>query len=109
MAYLLLFVALVLLMIDGVIEVGFVGSMVGYLHHCHGDVPYAINGPVAGQTFQLFPKPKGLVVNQGHTSNGAAGTAVVLIGIGGCIVLWRQRRLERSVRSSLHPCLQRPS
>jgi len=94
MAYLPLYVALGLLMVDAIIEVGFIGSMVGYLHKCHDDVPFAISG--SQQTIQLFPKPAQPVVNQGHTSNGAAGTAFVLVGVAGLLVLWRQRRRERS-------------
>jgi hypothetical protein len=82
-----------LLMIDAIIEVGFIGSMVGYLHQAHNDVPFQINAPQG--SFQLFPKPAHPIVNQGHTSNGAAGTAFVLVGIGGFLVLWHLRRRER--------------
>lgn len=93
MAYLPLLVAISLISIDALIEVGFVGSMVGYLHHAHADVPFTIlNSP---QNYQLFPKPAQPIVNQGHTSNGAAGTAFVLVGVCGFITIWRQRKLER--------------
>lgn len=95
MAFLILLIPLVLLMIDSLLEVGLVGSMVGYLHHNHADVPYTIQGQ--SDTFELFPKPKHIIVNQGHVSNAAGGTAFVVVGVFGCIVLSRQRRMERSV------------
>jgi hypothetical protein len=98
MSFKILAPVLGLLMVDAIIEVGFIGSMVGYLHQCHDDVPYQIDTPQGN--FALFPKPKHIIVNQGHTSNGAAGTAFVLVGIIGWIVLWRQRRRERMVGNS---------
>ncbi|EME47702.1 hypothetical protein DOTSEDRAFT_123023, partial [Dothistroma septosporum NZE10] len=49
-----------------------------------------------GGTFPLHGKPVGLLVDQGHTSNGAAGTALVLIGMGGILALWLRSRATRS-------------
>lgn len=97
MSHLPLYILLGLLSIDSLIEVGFIGSMVGYLHHNHADVPFAIQGPQG--TIQLFPKPAQLIVHndQGHTSNGAAGTALILVGLGGCIALSWLKRREGSV------------
>jgi hypothetical protein len=96
MAFWPLLCALIVLMIDALIEVGLVGSMVGYLHRDHGGVPFAIQA--SDYTIQLDPKPVHLLVNQGHTSNGAAGTAFVLVGVAGLLVLQRQRHRELSVR-----------
>lgn len=81
-------------MLDGVIEVGMVGSMVGFLHDRAGKF-FTIDAPAG--TFNLHGKPKGLLVNQGHTSNGAAGTAVVLVGIIGLLVVWYEKRRVRQV------------
>ena len=50
-----------------------------------------------GSTFGLRGHPVGLMVDQGHTSNGAAGTALILIGFGGLLVIWLERRRARKV------------
>lgn len=47
-------------------------------------------------------KPKHLLLNEGHTSNGAAGTALILVCFGGFGVLWWVGRREKSV--SAHFC-----
>jgi hypothetical protein len=91
-----LLIALIVLMIDALIEVGILALIVCSLHRDHGGVPFAIQAP--DQTIQLDPKPLHLLLNQGHTSNGAAGTAFVLVGVGGLLVLLQQRHRERSVR-----------
>jgi len=94
MSYLPLLVAIPILMADGLIEVGFVGSMVGFLHDRAGKF-FTIDAP--NGTFDLHGKPKGILVDQGHTSNGAAGTAVVLVGILGLLVIFSERRRARKV------------
>jgi hypothetical protein len=38
-------------------------------------------------------------LNEGHTSNGASGTALILICFGGFLILWHERRQERRVCS----------
>jgi len=91
-----LLITLPFLMIDAVIEVGFVGSMVGFLHDRAGKF-FTIDYP-SGQTFDLHGKPAGLEVNQGHTSNGAAGTALILVGVLGLITIWWERRRAVRVR-----------
>lgn len=71
-------------MVDSIIELSFVSSMVAWLHRRAGkDFDISYNG----STYPLHGKPAGLLLNQGHTSNGAAGTAFVLIGIGGILAL----------------------
>ena len=89
-----LFVALGLLMVDGIIELGFITSMVRWLHvraGGHFDVNYL------GETFSLNGKPLGLLVDQGHASNGAAGTAFIVVGFGGLLALYlRHRQLKRT-------------
>jgi hypothetical protein len=86
--------ALVVLMVDSAIELAMISSMVGYLHRS-GANRYAFNfseGPAS-----VPAKPAGLQLNQGHTSNGAAGTALVGICFGGFLMLWLERKHSRKV------------
>ncbi|KAF2161112.1 hypothetical protein M409DRAFT_28442 [Zasmidium cellare ATCC 36951] len=86
---LVLWVSIGVLMVDSIIELSFVSSMVAWLHRRAGrDFEIAYNG----STYPLHGKPLNLLVNQGHTSNGAAGTAFVLIGMGGILALWLRTR-----------------
>lgn len=85
----LLYVAIGALMVDSIIELAFVSSMVGWLHRrAGGSFEIGYNGG----SFSLHGKPLNLIVDQGHTSNGAAGTAFILIGLGGLLVLWMRSR-----------------
>ncbi len=88
-------VALVVLMIDSAIELAFVSSMVGYLHRS-GANKYPFDTDT-GTSVVINAKPAGLLLNEGHTSNGAAGTALVLVCFGGFLVLWMQRRRVQKV------------
>lgn len=86
---LLLYIAIGLLMVDSITEMSFISYMVSWLHRRAGrsfEIEYN------NTAFPLSGKPAGLLVNQGHTSNGAAGTAFVLIGMGGILVLWMRSR-----------------
>ena len=90
----LLYVAMVLLIADGVIELAFITTMVGWLHRVAG-AGFPITYPANGQ-FLLAGKPKNFLLDQGHTSNGAAGTAFIVVGLGGFIALFlRHRQLKR--------------
>lgn len=86
---------LALLMVDAIIELSFISSMVAWLHHTAGG-DFEVIAPETQETmsFLLHGKPKGLLLNQGHTSNGAAGTAFVLIGLGGILVLTLRQRVS---------------
>jgi hypothetical protein len=78
--------ALAALMIDAIIELSFISSMVAWLHHtAGGDFEVIAPETPDKMSFLLHGKPKGLLADQGHTSNGAAGTAFVLVGIGGIL------------------------
>lgn len=99
MSYLPLLCTIPILMADGLIEVGFVGSMVGFLHDRAGKF-FTIDAP--NGAFDLHGKPKGLLVNQGHTSNGAAGTAVVLVGFLGLLTIWLEKRRARKTSTAGH-------
>ncbi|KIW67319.1 hypothetical protein PV04_06583 [Phialophora macrospora] len=97
--YLPLYVAMSVLMVDAVIEVAFVGSMVGFLHDRAGKF-FTINAPSGA--FNLHGKPEGLLVDQGHTSNGAAGTALVLVGWLGLLTIWYERRRTSRTQATKH-------
>lgn len=95
-----LYVLLGLLMVDSLIEVGFIGSMVGYLHQDH---PMKVMG-ANNVAVILKGKPGHMSVDQGHTSNGAAGTALMTVGLLGVLLLSLRTRLERSVCLNGNPC-----
>jgi hypothetical protein len=100
----LLLYVLPILMIDSIIELSFVSAMVGFLHgRANGffivDYP-GTDSPSGPDTFELWAKPKVLLENQGHTSNGAAGTAFVLIGFGGLLLIWWEKRRLRNTAST---------
>ncbi|CAK7215228.1 hypothetical protein SBRCBS47491_002411 [Sporothrix bragantina] len=92
--------ALALLVADATIELGFITSMVAYLHGGLPSGTYSVNTPAsvrfsddnASPTYRIQGKPLHVVINQGHTSNGAAGSAIVLIGIVGTIALILRHR-----------------
>jgi hypothetical protein len=89
-----LYVFLALLVIDSIIELGLIVTTVSYDHR---DRPMNVEGP-DGTPVILKGKPLGLWVDQGHTSNGAAGTNIVLVGIIGFLLLTLRRPLQRAVR-----------
>ncbi|KAI1440466.1 hypothetical protein F5Y02DRAFT_345015 [Annulohypoxylon stygium] len=74
-----------LLMVDSIIELSFVSSMVAWLHRT-ASKGFTVNHD--GSSYLLAGKPLNLMGDQGHTSNGAAGTAFVLIGLGGIVSLY---------------------
>ncbi|KAL7791848.1 hypothetical protein V8C37DRAFT_381532 [Trichoderma ceciliae] len=86
---LLLAIAIGALMVDAVLEMAFITSMVAWLHNtASGTFTVSFNN----STFDLFGAPKNFSVDQGHSSNGAAGTALILIGFGGILTLWLRSR-----------------
>jgi hypothetical protein len=85
--------AIGVLMVDSIIELAFISSMVSWLHNTASGSFAIVMGD--GSTFNLRGEPLHLLVNQGHTSNGAAGTAFVLIGVGGILTLWLRNRAGR--------------
>ena len=86
-------VVVILLAIDGAINLALTSSMVAFLHK-EGQGPFEVAYP-AGSTFPLAGHPANLLVNQGHTTNGANGTALVLVGFGGAIALFLERRSRK--------------
>lgn len=86
-------IALGTLMVDAIIETAFISSMVRWLHTRAGrDFEIEYNG----STFPLHGKPETLLLDAGHVSNGAAGTALILIGFGGILALFLQSHAARS-------------
>ena len=100
MGLLPLAIALIVLMIDSAIELALISSMVGYLHRSGANQYPFLSGDSTDPLIFVNAKPKGLLLNEGHTSNGAAGTALVLISFGGFLMLWHLRRRERMVSDS---------
>lgn len=85
----LLNVFLALLMVLAAIELSFISSTVAYLHKA-GDKTFAVT--YNGKTIDVPGLPENLSVNQGHSSNGAAGTALIVIGWCGILALQRRSR-----------------
>jgi len=75
-------------MIDAAIEMAFLSRMVHWLNLGAGG-PYPISHD--GGSFLLAAHPAHILTDQGHTSNGAAGTAFILVGLGGIVVLSARR------------------
>lgn len=90
--------SLALLMIDAIIEQSFVSSMVAWLHRFAGGEFTIVNPDRTSLPFTLHGKPEFMLVNQGHTTNAAAGTAFVYIGLGGILALWLRSRAEKRGR-----------
>jgi hypothetical protein len=91
--------AIGLLMVVSIIELAFVSSMVGWLHLTASK---GFNFFYNGAAYPLAGEPANFLVDQGHTSNGAAGTAFIIIGLGGFLALWiRNRSRSRERNSSL--------
>ncbi|RMY88506.1 hypothetical protein D0861_04771 [Hortaea werneckii] len=94
-------VALAILMLAAGLELASISSMVYWLHYRAGkDFTIAYQD----STFSLHGKPENLLVDQGHTSNGAAGTAFVLVSLLGFVALALRSRsfwLAMTVLSAL--------
>src|SRR6266536_6710121 len=99
MAFLPVFVSCALLAAVSITEVGLVSSMVGFLYdQRHHEKAYTINWSPSPVVLKAMPLH--LLVDQGHTTNGAAGYGFV-IGLAGLFVAWRQRRRHSRVCSIL--------
>jgi hypothetical protein len=96
-----LLIAILILMVVSIIELSFVSAMVGFLHgRANGFFLLNVPGndsPSGPNTLELWAKPKNLLEDQGHTSNGAAGTGFVAVGFGGLLMIWWERRRMRLV------------
>ena len=89
----LLYAAVAVLTIDALMEMAFIATTVSWLHRVAGKGFY-IN--YQGDQFLLQGKPLNILLDQGHASNGAAGTIYVAIGFFGALALYlRHRQLKR--------------
>ncbi|KAK4101456.1 hypothetical protein N658DRAFT_515965 [Parathielavia hyrcaniae] len=93
-------IATFLLSVDAAVSLALVSTMVAFLHD-HGHGPFAVT-PRGKSPFLLFDEPASLVTDQGHTGNAAGGTALVLVGFGGVISLWRESRTRKKWTRSSH-------
>lgn len=97
MAFVPVFATCLLLAAVSVTEVGLVSDMVSFLHIQKWFVKtYQINWPNESIPFGALPAH--LWLDQGHTTNGAAGYGFVL-GVFGLFVAWRQRNRNGKVSS----------
>ncbi|CAG7558893.1 unnamed protein product [Fusarium equiseti] len=85
----LLYVALGLLMVVAIIELSFISAMVGWLH---STARYTFVFRYGNRGVNIKGEPANFITDQGHTSNGAAGTAFVIVGLGGIIALFLRNR-----------------
>ncbi|KAH6621004.1 hypothetical protein B0J18DRAFT_445129 [Chaetomium sp. MPI-SDFR-AT-0129] len=85
---------LFLLAVDAAVTMGLVSTMVAFLHS-DGKGPFPFTPPNGSHLLILAGEPTNLVVNQGHTTNAAGGTALILVGFGGSIALWLERRSRK--------------
>ncbi|KAI7339129.1 hypothetical protein KC315_g1402 [Hortaea werneckii] len=93
-------VALAILMLAAGLELASISSMVYWLHYRAGKDFTIV---YQDSTFSLHGKPENLLVEQGHTSNGAAGTAFVLVSLLGFVALaLRSRRYPGSFSRLLY-------
>lgn len=94
-----IYVVLGLLVADGIISLAFLSTMVNFLHTV-GSGPYRIRKLPGDGDILMHGEPAGLMTNQGHTTNAAGGTAVVLVGFGGLIALIAENRSRRRTGQS---------
>ncbi|KAK0356592.1 hypothetical protein LTR91_014496 [Friedmanniomyces endolithicus] len=95
-----LYIFIAILMLDCALEMGLLSATVYWLHYRAGK-DFIINNP-GGGIFSLHGKPAGLLVDQGHTSNGAAGTAFVAVGLIGIFAFCLRRRARRTANTRPH-------
>ncbi|KAI1326742.1 hypothetical protein F5Y16DRAFT_410698 [Xylariaceae sp. FL0255] len=83
-------VLMAILMIDAAIEFSLLSATVAWLNQFVSVNTFKFI--FAGATHEISGAPKNLLVNQGHTSNAAAGTAFIVIGLGGILALFLRSR-----------------
>lgn len=95
----LLVIALGVVIVDSAIELAFVSSMVAWLHRTASGT---FSVTFDNSTFELLGEPRHLLVDQGHSSNGSAGTGLIVVGLGGLLALWlRGRSRTRSNKTGI--------
>ncbi|KAI1338871.1 hypothetical protein F5Y15DRAFT_100338 [Xylariaceae sp. FL0016] len=89
-------IAIALLLLDSVIELSLISATVAWLNRVVTQRPFYFRS--GADTYALSGVPSHLLVDQGHTSNGAAGTAFVLTGLGGVLALVLRSRAQYGSR-----------
>lgn len=93
----LLKVSMGLLMVVSIIELSLISATVGFLSQRAKGTFDVVSGD---STFPISGEPASLIVDQGHTSNGASGTAFIIIGCCGFLALWLRSRQGYHAKSS---------
>ncbi|KAG8161279.1 hypothetical protein KVR01_009543 [Diaporthe batatas] len=78
-----------LLMVVSIIELSLISATVGFLSQRAKGTFDVVSGD---STYPISGEPANLIVDQGHTSNGASGTAFIIIGCCGFLALWLRDR-----------------
>lgn len=94
-----IYIVLGLLVADAAISMGFVTSMVNFLH-TKGQGPFRVNTDNGSILFYGEPDHQHFIADQGHVTNGVGGTAVVVLGFGGILALWLENRSRRMTGKS---------
>lgn len=93
----LLKVSMGLLMVVSIIELSLISATVGFLSQRAKGTFEIVSGD---STFPISGEPSSLIVDQGHTSNGASGTAFIIVGCCGFLALWLRNRPGYHAKSS---------
>jgi hypothetical protein len=94
----LLKVSMGLLMVVSIIELSLISATVGFLSQRAKGTFDIVSGE---STFPISGEPTNLIVDQGHTSNGASGTAFIVIGCCGFLALWLRSRPGYHAKTSV--------
>lgn len=82
---------------NGIIELSLISATVSFLSQRAKGMFDVVSGDF---TFAISGEPANLIVDQGHTSNGASGTAFIIIGCCGFLALWLRDRPGYHAKSS---------
>ncbi|KAI1322082.1 hypothetical protein F5Y16DRAFT_413493 [Xylariaceae sp. FL0255] len=72
-------------MIDSIIELSLISSIVAWLNLTASQSEWQFT--IADATYSVSSLPKKLIVDHSHTTNGAAGTAFVVVALGRLLAL----------------------
>ncbi|KAI1181488.1 hypothetical protein F5B17DRAFT_282828 [Nemania serpens] len=84
---------IILLIIDSVVELALISRMVAWLNRTASQSVWHFT--FGGEMYSVSGLPEKLLLDQGHASNGAAGTAAIVAGLGGVLALWLRRISDR--------------
>ncbi|KAI1436565.1 hypothetical protein GGR50DRAFT_229767 [Xylaria sp. CBS 124048] len=84
---------MLLLTIDSIIQMCFASSIVAWIEHTVRIQIFRFR--VDGSKYHLSGLPRHFILGQIYTTNGAAGTAIVVV-VAGILALWLRRRSQHS-------------